>query len=199
MEDSEQRIAAKRRRGPGTPFVKGDPRINRAGVPSESLAFGKALREAFAESLAAPSQYGEGKTRLQHIVEALVERAEAGDQKAAELIFDRIAGKPTQAIDANVSSQPDVTIMFDGPVPEWAKKSKYITGEAAPAIEGAIVAKAQPIEVEDKAAQPTSIDQPRAEPPRSDEPPLGSPEWHERQAARDKAWRRLVDSGLASE
>ncbi len=97
----EQRIATKRkRRGPGKPFVKGDARINRAGVPLESLAFQNALREAFATELTKPSPFDpEGQqNRFERIVRRVVDLAEAGQSWAVEMVWDRIGGKPIQPV-----------------------------------------------------------------------------------------------------
>jgi len=47
---NEQPIPANSR-GLGRPFVKGDSRINRLGVPKEALAFQRHLRIALAEEL----------------------------------------------------------------------------------------------------------------------------------------------------
>ena len=100
----EQRIAANRKRSgnphpsKGKPFEPGDPRINRAGVPDESLKFQQRLREAFAAELGKASELDpEGKqTKFERIVERIVLMAEGGCPWAAEMIWDRIGGKPIQ-------------------------------------------------------------------------------------------------------
>ena len=48
---TEQPMAAKRRRGSGKPFTKGDPRVSRGGVPSDVRAFHNWMREEFAKVL----------------------------------------------------------------------------------------------------------------------------------------------------
>src|SRR6516225_6045080 len=94
---TEQRIAAKRRRGPGRPFTQSDPRINRGGVPSEVRAFHNWMREAFARFLQAPAE--DGLAYGEHIIRTLVQKAKDGDMKAIELVLDRMGGKPLQAVE----------------------------------------------------------------------------------------------------
>jgi len=116
MDGSEQQIAAKKRRG--KPFVPGDPRINRHGVPNEAVALARALREAAADVLLGPSPRHRDKTRLECILETLADRAERGDGKAAEILFDRFGGRPTQP-EADGSGGGSVVIQYDGPRPDW--------------------------------------------------------------------------------
>jgi len=95
---SEQPITAKRPRGPGRPFEKGDARINRHGVPRESLAFQKHLRKALAQELQRPSDSNGEMTKFQGLVARLVKLAESGVPWAVQTVFDRIGGKPVQPI-----------------------------------------------------------------------------------------------------
>ena len=95
---SEQPIAAMNRRGPGRPFEKGDARINRHGVPKESLTFQKYLRKALAKELQRPSSSNGEMTKFQRMVERLVELAESGVPWALQTVLDRIGGKPVQPI-----------------------------------------------------------------------------------------------------
>jgi len=95
---SEQPTAAMKRRGPGRPFEKGDTRINRHGVPKESLTFQKYLRKALAKELQRPSSSNGEMTKFQRMVERLVELAESGVPWALQTVLDRIGGKPVQPI-----------------------------------------------------------------------------------------------------
>jgi len=117
MGGSEQQITAKKPRG--KPFVPGDPRINRQGVPIEAVALARALREATADVLLGPSPRHPDKTRLECILEALADKAERGDARAAEILFERIGGRPTQP-EAEASEQGDIVINWGGPPPVWA-------------------------------------------------------------------------------
>jgi len=140
MDGSEQQIAATerpRKRGRGKPFVLGDSRINRAGVPSESVALAKLLREVAADVLFSPSPDDPAKTQLTCIVEALVDKAKQGDVRAAEVLFERVGGRPTQP-EADASDRGRITIEWDGPPPPWAPKhvlENYRRKNALPAAD----------------------------------------------------------------
>lgn len=84
--------------GKGKPFKPDDPRINRNGVPAEALEFQRRLREALADELSKTSELDpSGKqTKFERIVEQIVLRAQGGSEWAAEMVFDRIGGKPIQ-------------------------------------------------------------------------------------------------------
>lgn len=123
MNGSEQQIAASEtpRRGRGKPFVKGDVRINRRGVPRESAALAKLLRDAAADVLLSSSPRYEDKARLTCILEALADKAERGDVRAAEVLFERVGGRPTQPEDKQAESGR-IVIEWNGPPPPWAPK-----------------------------------------------------------------------------
>src|SRR5215469_6905816 len=118
MDRSEQQIAAKKPRG--KPFLPGDPRIDRQGVPNEAVALAKAVRETEAEILFGPCPRHPNKMLLVCILDALAGKAERGDVRAAEILLDRIGGKPTQP-EADGSGRGDITIVWAGAMPEWAK------------------------------------------------------------------------------
>ena len=123
MDGSEQRVPASKTsgRGRGKPFVAGDSRINRRGVPKEAVALAKLLRDAAADVLLSPSPRCEAKTRLVSIVEALADKAERGDVKAAEILFDRVGGRPTQP-QADTSERGPITFEWTFEPPPWAPK-----------------------------------------------------------------------------
>jgi len=111
---SEQPIAAMKRRGPGRPFEKGDARINRHGVPRESLAFQKHLRKALAQELQRPSDSNGEMTKFQGLVARLVELAEGGVPWAVQTVFDRIGGKPVQPISEEGPQEVKVRVVTFG-------------------------------------------------------------------------------------
>lgn len=123
MDGSEQQIAASEtpRKRRGKPFVAGDLRINRRGVPRESVALAKLLRNTAADVLFSPSPRCEAKARLTCIMEALADKAERGDVRAAEVLFERVGGRPTQS-EENVSERGRITIQWNGAPPPWAPK-----------------------------------------------------------------------------
>ncbi len=49
----------------------------------------------------------DGKTNAQAIAESMIERAVKGDVRAADLIFNRIEGKPLQTVDLDLSIAND--------------------------------------------------------------------------------------------
>jgi hypothetical protein len=124
MDGSEQQIAASdkpRKRGRGKPFVKGDTRINRRGVPREAVALAQKLRDLAADVLFSPSPRSESKTRLICILEALADKAERGDVRAAEILFERIGGRPTQP-PVSPSEGGRIVIEWNSAPPPWAPK-----------------------------------------------------------------------------
>jgi len=111
---SEQPIAATKRRGPGKPFEKGDARINRHGVPKESLTFQRYLRKALAKELQRPSSSNGEMSRFQRMVERLVELAESGVPWALQTVLDRIGGKPVQPISEEGPQEVKVRVVTFG-------------------------------------------------------------------------------------
>jgi hypothetical protein len=73
----------------GKPFVKGDPRINKAGRPRKLPDLDSLLIEVLGEHV-------RGKEALKGILIALRKKANAGDVRAAELLMDRAYGKIKQ-------------------------------------------------------------------------------------------------------
>lgn len=95
-QNSEQR----KRRGPGRPFVKGDTRINRGGVPAEAREFHAQFRKALADTLAKPCRNGT-MSRFEKGLEGLAQAFERGKPWAVAEVLDRFIGKPKQAIEAS--------------------------------------------------------------------------------------------------
>ncbi len=76
-------------------WVKGQSG-NPKGRPRKGLALSDALEKRGSEVIDVD---GVEATRLEHIMRVLHERAQDGDTRAIEIIFDRMAGKPRQSID----------------------------------------------------------------------------------------------------
>ena len=84
------------------PFVKNDPRINRAGRPKK----GTALTDILNYQL--DLVFKAGKLKREAIAEKLIETALTGDVAALKYVFDRLDGKPVQAVVAEVhDNMPD--------------------------------------------------------------------------------------------
>jgi len=66
----------------GKPFVKGDPRCNRKGAPKKIPALEVIFAEVFGDN-----------DKMKAIIEALEKKAKSGDNRAAELLMDRVYGK----------------------------------------------------------------------------------------------------------
>jgi hypothetical protein len=96
MVSTEQQ--APKRRPRGKPFTKGDPRINRGGVPAEALQFQREMRSALAEELSKPSEHDPCARKFEVMIGRLVALAEGGERWAIDAVLDRIGGKPAQAV-----------------------------------------------------------------------------------------------------
>jgi hypothetical protein len=95
-QNSEQR----KRRGPGRPFVKGDTRINRGGLPSEAREFHLQFRQALAAALSKPCRGGK-MTRFEKGLEGLAKAFEQRRPWAVAEVLDRFIGKPKQSLEAS--------------------------------------------------------------------------------------------------
>ncbi len=91
----------KRKRGPGRPFVKGDPRIAPGGLPAEAREFSKRYREALAAALSKPSKLDETMTRFEAGLERLAQAFEAGSAWSVAEVLDRLIGKPKVSLEAS--------------------------------------------------------------------------------------------------
>jgi hypothetical protein len=78
------------------PFVKNDPRINRAGRPKK----GTALTDILNYKL--DLVHKAGKMKREAIAERLIEVALDGDVAALKYVFDRLDGKPVQAAEIEI-------------------------------------------------------------------------------------------------
>lgn len=65
--------------------------------------YGRIIREAYKKALA--RKYGSVSEGLIRIANGSLQRAEEGDVSALNVIYDRLAGKPTQTVDATVTHE----------------------------------------------------------------------------------------------
>jgi hypothetical protein len=80
---------------PGT-FTKGDPRINRKGRPKVGQTIAEMFRDAMAEQLDGSNGY----SKLDSIIDTVVNKALKGDQQALEYCLARGWGKLIERIEA---------------------------------------------------------------------------------------------------
>jgi hypothetical protein len=64
------------------------------------------IRDAIAAALSAPRGVRGDRTALDNVLERLVEMAEGGNVRAAEILMDRAFGRPLQSIAANIDGPP---------------------------------------------------------------------------------------------
>ena len=107
-QNSEQ---PRKRRGPGKPFVKGDARINRGGLPSEAREFHLQFRQALADALSKPSRKG-AATRFEKGLERLAQAFQRGKPWAVAEVLDRFIGKPKQSVEASGLDGGALTVKF---------------------------------------------------------------------------------------
>ena len=81
-------------------FVKGNKEGNRNGRPKKSNCVSDLLRNKGDEL------QPDGKTKLQAVIESLYAKAESGDLKAIDMIFDRVEGKPAQKLEVEETRLP---------------------------------------------------------------------------------------------
>jgi hypothetical protein len=88
-----------------TPFVKGDPRINRKGRPKRGECLTDILDWALDQKRKTKNEEtGEEKTLLlrQMLAQRLIHKAvDEGDVPAIRYIYDRIDGKPKESIEVS--------------------------------------------------------------------------------------------------
>ena len=64
------------------------------------------IRDAIAAALSAPRGVRGDRTALDNVLERLVEMAEGGNVRAAEILMDRAFGRPLQSIAAEIEGPP---------------------------------------------------------------------------------------------
>src|SRR5262249_16515142 len=103
MTQNSQQLSRKRKRGPGKPFVKGDPRISPGGLPAEAREFSARYREALAAALSKPSKSDPNGalTPFEQGLERLAELFAAGTPWGVAEVLDRLIGKPKQSVEAS--------------------------------------------------------------------------------------------------
>jgi hypothetical protein len=91
----------RKKRGPGRPFVKGDPRISPGGLPKEVREFHQHYREALVAALSKPSRRAAAISRFEKGIERLAESFESGRPWAVAEVLDRLIGKPKVSVEAS--------------------------------------------------------------------------------------------------
>ena len=92
---------------PGKPFVKGDSRINRKGRPKKGESIAEKFRDALAERL--NGDY----SKLDSMIDKVVEKALKGDQQAIEFVIARGWGKMIDRIELTPKPQHDLSKLSD--------------------------------------------------------------------------------------
>jgi len=113
------------KRGRGRPMVRGDKRpgslAKRYQVPRDRKMTTSLMHELTANVLLEPSPNGKGEARIVRILCALADQAEGGGKfavSAAELLFDRFAGRVKPAEDTQQEGGR-ITIEWNGPPLPW--------------------------------------------------------------------------------
>ncbi len=96
-----QNTQQRKKRGPGKPFVKGDARINRGGLPTEARQFQEQYRQALVAALSKPSRRAAAISRFEKGIERLAESFESGRPWAVAEVLDRLIGKPKVSVEAS--------------------------------------------------------------------------------------------------
>jgi hypothetical protein len=104
--DSEHRTA-KKPRGKGKPFAKGDPRINRQGKSKELAELEREFRQAIIDELYLVDEddLERKRTNFQALAHRWVRLGKAGNLAAIEGLTERILGKAVQPV-SGVPDQP---------------------------------------------------------------------------------------------
>lgn len=112
----EQPAAKKRKRGPGKPFQKGDPRINREGKSKEIAELEGEFRQAIVDELYRPDEHDPESQRanFKALARRWVELAKGGNLAAIEGLVERVLGKPVQPIGGTPGGEP-IRIIVDVP------------------------------------------------------------------------------------
>ena len=80
----------------GTPFVKGDPRINRQGRKKNERTLTKELQNVGDEIV---EYEGEQMPRYKALAKVVWKKCMAGDEKLIPYLYNRLDGKPKETID----------------------------------------------------------------------------------------------------
>lgn len=96
------------------PWKKGESG-NPAGTSKAVRQFHDDFKSELMRQLAAPTRFDpKGKTtRLQAIVKRLLDAAEGGEIPAVREIFDRLIGRPVQALETSGDGNTGLTVIFD--------------------------------------------------------------------------------------
>ena len=105
---------------PFRPGQSGNP----AGRPKQVAT--RLIRE-MAEELAE----GSNETRLRRIVDALLTKAEGGDLEAVKIVFDRLEGRPRQAVTLDLGERERCERMVEGMIEAEAAEGRECSREQA--------------------------------------------------------------------
>lgn len=94
------------------PWKPGDPSPNPAGRPKGSRNLSTILREMLEEEIEVNIDGVKERKKLQDlIIRKLIKKANDGNLRAIEQIFDRVEGKPNQKIQQD--GKTDITVRWD--------------------------------------------------------------------------------------
>jgi hypothetical protein len=103
-----QPTAKPRKRGPGKPFAKGDPRINRQGKSKELAELERDFRQAIIDELCRIDELDaeRKRTNFEALARRWVELAKGGNLAAIVGLTERILGKPVQPHSGSEGTSP---------------------------------------------------------------------------------------------
>jgi hypothetical protein len=83
------------------PFKKGDPNINRNGRPFKGASFPDVLSRILDEEI----ESKDGMDKKEALCRKLVKMAFDGESWAFNALMDRVDGKPTQKVEAEIQAE----------------------------------------------------------------------------------------------
>jgi len=111
-----QPTAKKRKRGPGRPFRKDDPRINRQGKSKQLSELEREFRQAIVDELYRPDECDpeSRRTNFQALARRWVELGKDGNLAAIEGLVERVLGKAVQPLSGDPEGNP-IRVIVDVP------------------------------------------------------------------------------------
>jgi hypothetical protein len=116
-----------------TSFVPGDPRINRKGRPKKGQSLAEKFRDALTEKSAEDS---EDYTKLDMLIDKVVEMALEGDQSAIEFALARGWGKLIDRIEITPKQEYDLSKLSDEEIDQLEGIHKKLAQKDMNAIDG---------------------------------------------------------------
>ena len=98
------------------PWKEGDPSPNPSGRPKGSRNLSTILREMLEEEIEVVIDGQKERRQFQEvIIRKLLKKANDGDMRAIQEIYDRVEGKPKQEITTEIiNEQPIINLSIDG-------------------------------------------------------------------------------------